>query len=171
MEVLENDFCQFLLTKDNEIKQCLSNDTLLQVIQNPFIDSMKKVSILEEVLEIHNDCLSQLLWILADSNQLDLLLRILDNMYQSLILSNGFCRTSLYTPQELDSTLVENLQKILEDKLGYKLLIHQKIWNQEGIKCVIDDLSLEISISKERLLQELTKFILFSFTKGVQIEN
>ena len=166
-EALDGEIFELLLKQEERVQECYKDCDFFEIIKNPFIDPFGKLSVLEAVLGLQNTQIHRALSVLAQHDRLILLPKILREMRKLSNLSKNFCNATLFVQESIDAKLLEDLQQALEKKIGCKVCFQEKKWDQEGIKCSVEDLDLEISLSRERLTKDFKEFVLDSITKGV----
>lgn len=162
IDALKKEAIVEFLNQGEILEACFKDQNFLEVLKNPFIDSGKKLDFVMSFLEIKNQELKNALSLLAEAGRLSLLNEIFRAMQKSLDMKNKQCYGILFSPEKIDSSLIALFKQELEKKIGYELQLDERKWDQNGVKCCIDDLNLEISFSQENFIEDLKEVILSS---------
>ena len=158
---------QEFVAKAEMIRALFANKDFLDLVHNPFVDYSKKYEVLNTVLAYQDKKIQNALMLLAKSERLSLLPEILGDILSLKSLESKTYRATLYCNSKLSAEMLEKISKILCQKLNLAVQIQEQLWERDGIKCVIEELDLEISFSKEMFVSNLQSYILDSFRKGV----
>lgn len=159
--------CQEFAQKGEMIKAMFGNKDFLELVHNPFVDYSKKYEVLNAILAFKDEKIQKALMLLAKSERLSLLPEILSDILSFKSLESKTCEAIVYCNSKLSEEMREKISKILCQKLNLAISVKEQLWDKDGIKCVIDELDLEVSFSKEMFVSNLQKYILDSFRKGV----
>lgn len=159
---LKSDAIDEFLSQKEILEVCFNHQDFLDILKNPFIESQRKLDFVLDLLNITNQDLKHALLTLTKAEKLVFLNQILKNIQTSLDRDNKHCNGILFSSEKIDSSLVALFKKELENKIGYEVCLEEQRWNQEGIKCYIDELYLEISFSQEGFIENLKNVILSS---------
>lgn len=159
--------CQTFLEKKEMIETLFKDSSFLDLIGNPFVDYSKKYEVINGVLKFEDEKIKKALLLLAKSERLVFLPEILDDITTSVSLENKAYRAVVYCNAKMSKEMVEKITKILCEKLNLAVEVQEELWDKDGIKCVIEELDLEVSFSKEIFISGLQKYILDTFRKGV----
>lgn len=162
MSALGNEAILEFLDQGEILELCFKDQNFLEVLKNPFIKPEKKLDFVLSFLEIKHQELKNALSLLAQAQRLVLLYEIFKAVQKSLDMNNKQCYGILFSPGEIDPSLVALFKQELEKKIGYELQLDERQWEQNGVKCYIDDLNLEISFSQEGFIEDLGEVILSS---------
>lgn len=159
--------CLDLLKKKQEIKECFNNQDFQDLIRNPFIRDGEKWSIFEEILSIPEGNVKNAIFVLANSRRLELLLKILEEIECIMMEREQKCYATIFSNRRSSNEEMSVFKEKLTQKIGYEVEFKEEIWNQEGIKCYVEGLDLEVSFSSQSFVENLESFILDTFKKGV----
>lgn len=159
--------CQKFLEKEEQIRALFADEHFLELVRNPFVSHCKKFEVLNNVLGYEDEKIKKALLLLAKSERLGLLPEILDDIFTSVSLENKAYHAIVYCNAKMSAETLEKISKMLSQKLNLAVEIEERLWDKDGIKCVIDELDLEVSFSKEIFVSSLQNYILDSFRKGV----
>lgn len=159
--------CQEFIKEKEAIKTLFESRDFMDLIGNPFIDYSKKYEFVNEVLGFKDETIKQSLLLLAKSGRLGLLPEIVDEVSISASSADRKYRAVVYCNSKMSNEMLEKISKILCQKLNLNIEVEEQIWDKDGIKCVINELDLEVSFSKELFVSNLQKYILDTFRKGV----
>lgn len=162
MEALKNEAIDEFLKQGEKLELCFKNQDFLEVLKNPFIEPQKKLDFILGLLEITNQDLKNALSLLAEAGRLVFLYEMFKNIQKLMEMKNKQCHGVLFSPKEMDPSLVALFKRELEKKIGYEVWLDERQWNQDGVKCCIDDLNLEISFSQKGFIESLSNVILSS---------
>lgn len=166
IEAFGSQGCQKFLEKEGEIRALYADRSFLELIKNPFIGYSKKFEMLNSVLGYEDAKIKNALLLLAKSQRMEFLPEILDDIHTSISLEDK-AHAVVYCNTKMSAETLEKISKILSEKLNLVVEIEERLWDKDGIKCVIDELDLEVSFSKEIFLSSLQNHILDTFRKGV----
>ncbi|WP_305863021.1 F0F1 ATP synthase subunit delta [Helicobacter cholecystus] len=167
IEVLGEEKCKELLQKYEEIKALYAQEDFIALLHNPFIHSQKKSQVVLEILNIEAREVHSGIEVLSNAGRLKILPNILNKMIDIFASKQQIYQAVLYSQTKTSAYLLEKISTTLSSKVGGKVQIVQKLWEKDGIKCVIEDLDLEISFSQNAFIQHLKEYILDTFKKGV----
>lgn len=159
--------CQSFLQKQEEIRALFQDHTFLELVNNPFVSYTKKYDVISDILKFEDEKIKRALMLLARAERLEFLPKILDDISTSASLENKAYCAIIYCNAKLSQEMLEKITKILCEKLNLAVEIQERLWDKDGIKCVIEELDLEVSFSKEIFVSGLQKYILDTFRKGV----
>lgn len=162
LDALKDEAIHEFLSKEEILKSCFKDQDFLEVLKNPFFESQKKLNFVLDVLSITNQDLKHALLVLAEAEKLVFLFEILKNIQKALDRKNKRCAGVLFSFEKIDPSLVALFKQELEKKIGYEINLEEKQWKQEGVKCCIDELHLEISFSQKGFVENLKNVILSS---------
>lgn len=167
IEALSENKCRELLEKYEEIQALYAEKDFVALLQNPFVDSQKKSQILLEILNINDAQVRSGIKVLGNAGRLAILPNVLSEVADIFASKQQIHRAVLYSQVKTSAELIEKIGNTLSAKIGGKVEIIEKLWEKDGIKCVIEDLGLEISFSQDAFIRHLQEYILDTFTKGV----
>lgn len=167
IEALGESKCKVLLEKYEEIKALYAQEDFIALLHNPFIDPQKKSQIILEVLQIDDAKVCSGIEVLSNSGRLEILPAILSEITDIFAAKQQIHQVVLYSQTKTSAELMEKISNTLSSKIGGKVEIIEKLWEKDGIKCVIEDLDLEISFSQDAFVGHLKEYILDTFRKGV----
>lgn len=159
--------CQSFLQKQEMIRALFNDNTFLELINNPFVSYTKKYDVLCDVLKFEDEKVKRALMLLAKAERLEFLPEILDDISTSVSLENKAYKALVYCNAKMSKEMLGKLTKMLSEKLDLTVEVQERLWDKDGIKCVIEELDLEVSFSKEIFISGLQKYILDTFRKGV----
>lgn len=162
LDGLKGETIDAFLAQREKLEACFKNQDFLEILKDPFIEPQKKLDFVVSVLGITNQDLKHALSLLAEMDKLVFLREILKNIQKALDLKNKRCHGVLFSPKSIDPSLIELFKQELENKIGYQVQLENKQWNQNGVKCRIDELYLEISFSQKGFIESLRNVILSS---------
>ncbi|RDU71169.1 F0F1 ATP synthase subunit delta [Helicobacter brantae] len=158
---------QEFVAKAEMIDVLFANKDFLDLVCNPFVDYSKKYEVLNGILAFKDEKIQKALLLLAKSGRLSLLPEILSDVLSFKSLESKTYKAIVYCNSKLSAEMIEKISKILCQKLDLAVSVEERLWERDGIKCVIDELDLEVSFSKEMFVSNLQNYILDSFRKGV----
>ena len=131
-----------------------------EIVRSPLVRGTEKFRLLVEPLKEKIDPrLYRLLEVMSEKGRLDLvpaLAEILD--YEIKRLQNRFDGT-VEADSKLPKEKIAELESVLEHYSGAKITLKQTGAKSDGLKVAVDDLGLELNVSKSRLKSELLDFI------------
>jgi F-type H+-transporting ATPase subunit delta len=131
-----------------------------ELVRSPLVRGTEKFRLLVEPLKENIDSrLYRLLEIMSEKGRLDLipeLAGILD--FEIKRLQNRFDGT-VEADSKLPKEKLAELENALEHYSGAKITLKQTGEKSDGLKVEVDDLGLELNVSKSRLKSELLDFI------------
>lgn len=167
VEALGEQGCLDLLKRKQEIKECFDNQDFQDLIKNPFIGDKEKWNVLEEILSIPEGSVKNAILVLASSKRLELLLEVLEEIECIMMKREQKYYATIFFNRRPSNEEMSIFKEKLAQKIGYEIELKEEIWDQEGIKCYVEGLDLEISFSSQSFIKNLESFILDTFKKGV----
>lgn len=159
--------CQDFLKKEAKLGALFKDADFLELIHNPFVSYTQKYEVINGVLGFDDEKIQRFLLLLAKSERLSLLPEIVSEISAGASSQKKAYRAVVYCNSKMSAEMLEKISKTLCEKLNLAVEIEEKEWEKDGIKCVIEELDLEISFSKEIFVSSLQKYILDTFRKGV----
>ncbi|CAM2909517.1 F0F1 ATP synthase subunit delta [Helicobacter burdigaliensis] len=124
----------------------------------------KEKFILEKVLDNKIDSKqANFIKILAEYGRLEILPQLCAEVASYIAMLNKEYIATLITPSAYEASMLKEFEEKFGKKLGVKLALEQRVVENAGIKLVVEDLGVEISFSKEKLVQDLKNHILKAF--------
>ncbi|WP_292654432.1 F0F1 ATP synthase subunit delta [Nitratifractor sp.] len=143
-----------------QLEDSLNDPKAKELVRSPLVRGDEKFRLLVEPLKKKVDPrLYRLLEIMSEKGRLDLvpaLNAILD--YEIKRLKNRFEGT-VEADSKLPKEKVAELESLLGDYSGAKIKLKQTGDKTDGLKVEVEDLGLELNVSKSRLKAELLDFI------------
>lgn len=162
LDALKVEAINELMSKKEIINLCFSQKDFLEVLKNPFILPKEKLHFVLHFIDIDNEDLKRAFLILSEANGLIFLQEILDKIEESLQEENKVCKAVLLSAEKIDPHLIEIFRKELQRQIGYEIVLQERRWDHQGVKCYIDELGLEISFSQRGYVENLKNIILSS---------
>jgi len=142
------------------LEASFADPKVAEFVRSPLIRGTEKFRLLVEPLKKKIDArLYRLLEVMSEKGRLDLipaLVEILD--FEIKRLKNRFDGT-VEADSKLSKEKLAELEKTLERYSGTKITLKQTGKSHDGLKVEVDDLGLELNVSKTRLKSELLDFI------------
>ncbi len=132
-----------------------------EIFDNPYIEAQEKEKILlSAVKKFNNSRVDNLLKLLVSNKRIDLLPSIAEEMRLMLAKSKAIYRGYIYSSSKIDSKVSDSIAKSLGDRAGVKIELEFVKTADDSVKVSVDDLGLQIDLSKSRLDAQLTEHIL-----------
>ncbi len=142
---LEKSFCEL------EVKE---------FVNSPLIDSNKKFNLLVEPLKDKLDKrIYHLLEFMSTKGRLNLVPTLTQIISDDIKHIKNQFDGRVEADSKISKTEMKKLEKVLESYSGAKINLTQTVDNNDGLRVVVDDLGLEMNISKTRIKSELLNFI------------
>lgn len=171
IDSMGEDCCQSLLQMKHLVDSLFLQEDFLNFLTNPFVDSLKKSNLVIDALQIDNKKICSGIEILAKAGRLKMLPQVLSEISSMFAMRNQSYTAFLYSNTSFSAEMIEKIAHALSKKLGIDVSIIERKWDHDGIKCVLEDLDLEVSFSRDMFVGNLKKYILDTFKKGVQVED
>ncbi|PZT47689.1 hypothetical protein B6S12_07810 [Helicobacter valdiviensis] len=101
--------------------------------------------------------------LLSEYGRLEILPQLCIEVASYIAMLNKEYIATLITPSAYEESVLKEFEEKFGKKLGVKLALEQNVVENAGIKLVVEDLGVEISFSKEKLIQDLKSHILKAF--------
>lgn len=137
-----------------------SDKKFRDIVEYPFIPASKKLELLMGGEELESKELNNLFMLLAQKNRLYLLPEIVKVLQKTICEKKNEFRGVIVSKEPLDDMVVDELQRAFSKKVGSNILLSKREGDFDGIKIIVEDLGLEIALSKERLKERLIAHIL-----------
>ncbi|CBG39694.1 F0F1 ATP synthase subunit delta [Helicobacter mustelae] len=136
------------------------NREFREMMQIPFLDFAKKREILLSLLETQDQKMQNFFNLLLENRRLECVPFICKALRSHISAQKKSYEGVIYSKENLDPQMLENIQKKLENHLSVELTLYQKNIDRDEISLNIQDLGVEISFSKERFFNDLKSHIL-----------
>lgn len=167
LEAMGESKVQVLLQKQEEIEIIFCQRDFVEFLHNPFINPSSKSKAFLDILKIEGKEICRAIDVVAMAGRLELFPEIINEIAEIFSSREQTYQAVFYSQEKTSSQMLEQIGKILSLKLGSKIDVVEKLWQKDGAKCVIEELDLEVSFSKELFVSGLQKYILDTFRKGV----
>ncbi|ANV98454.1 hypothetical protein BBW65_06435 [Helicobacter enhydrae] len=152
-------FCSYQAKIDESFK----NQDFWTFVTSPLVVDDQKLELIKQVCGELDKTFAFFLRILVRNNRLKLLPLVMQNLALYLANKKKECRAFVYYHQKLGEENKAKLQEIILQKFGLKTEIVECIVSEEKMRISIEELGVEFSFSKERVMQKLKQSILSSF--------
>lgn len=159
--------CQILLQKMEEIEALFAQKEFCEFLNNPFVSSSKKSKMILEVLKLEDKQICNGIEVVAKAGRLGMLLGIVREISDTFATKRQTHQAVFYSKNQTSKNLLDQIGNALSTKLGANVEVIEKKWDKDGVRCVIEDLNLEISFSQGAFVSHLKEYILDTFRKGV----
>ncbi len=142
------------------LKKALSTPELSEIIRSPLIRGEKKFELLVAPLKKKIDPkLYNLLHLMSEKGRLDLLPDLAEILAFELKKESNRFEGIVDADDALDKGEIKRLEKILKRFSGAEIRLEQRDKKSDGLHVAVEDLGLELSVSKSRIKADLLDFI------------
>ncbi len=145
----------------NAISQTISsNSEVEEFLNSPIVKSDKKYeALITPIADKLDKKVSALLELMAQKDRLSLIPELTELLSKEIMIKNNNFTGTIESNEELDSTLVEKLEKKLESYSGAEIKLESHKSDLDGIKVEVSDLGLELNFSKQSVKNALLEHI------------
>ena len=131
-----------------------------EIVASPLVRREKKAELLIEPLKGKVDeRLLHLLEVMNENGRLDLLPTLAEILDHEIKRINNRYSGTVEADEKLPKEKLKTLEKILSRYSGAKIDLKQTGESSDGLKVAVDELGLELNVSKARIKSELLDFI------------
>jgi len=150
-----------LAHKFSTVSQLVSNNNNFQVsLISGYINKNEQREIFLELFSENNNKVKNFIELLIENNRIDELENIANELKIMSATYNKRFKGVLVANNEIDSVTMSHIQTGLQNRLNKIIELEVKSSDNEEIKVTINDLNLELSISRERLESDVISHIL-----------
>jgi len=144
----------------NSLKEVFKESNSAEIVESPLIAKEEKFKLLVEPLKDKLDNkLYNLLKLMSEKGRLDLVSDLADILSFELQLKENSFEGIVRADNSLDKGDIERLEKILNRYSGANVKLKQGSKVEDGLFVSVEDLGIELSISKAKIKTELLDFI------------
>ncbi len=150
-----------LAKKFSAVSQLVTSNKNFKVsLESGFINKHEQKNIFLGLFDENDKRVKNFIELLIENNRINELENIANELHLiSAYYHNQFAGV-LLTNSEIDSSTMSHIQTGLQNKLGKTIILDLQKSDNAEIKVTINDLNLELSISKERLESDVISHIL-----------
>lgn len=131
------------------------------VIHNPQIQAEAKAGIvLAAAAAAQNDAITNLLKLLAEKGRLTLIPAMAEVLRLEVAENSKMYAGNVYSNTDVDTSVLEALSTDIGKKMGATISLQYVPSDYDGIKVEVEDLGVEVSLSKQRINTQLIEHIL-----------
>ncbi len=136
------------------------NSEVAEFLSSPIVKSDKKYeAVIAPVADKLDKKVTALLELMAQKGRLSLIPELSNLLAREIMIKNNNFVGTIESNDELDSTLVEKLEKKLASYSGAVIKLESKKTDLDGIKVEVSDLGLELNFSKDSVKNALLEHI------------
>ena len=149
------------LSELNAISETITSDREVEEFLNsPIVKSDKKYeALIAPIADKLDKKVSALLKLMAQKGRLSLIPELTNLLSKEIMIKDNNFTGTIESNEELDSSLVEKLEKKLESYSGAKIKLNSQKSDLDGIKVEVSDLGLELNFSKQSVKNALLEHI------------
>ena len=137
------------------------NDKFVQIMNNPQIDSLKKKEILlDAVKSAKSDKVNNFISLLVENRRIEVIPSISKELKKAISAQKRVYVGKVFSNGDIDNSTISNLSEGLSKKVDAKISLEFVKNDFDGIKVEVEDLGLEINLSKTRMNSQLINHIL-----------
>ena len=142
------------------LSSAFSSEKLISIITTPDVNKAKRTELFLSMLDNADDKMINFIKVLGENSRFDVIPDIVSEMKKELDKINNSYEGTIFVKEELDSSIVKDLEEKFSKKFDTTLSLSQNICDYDGIKVDIDGLGVEVSFSADRLKSNLSEYIL-----------
>ena len=148
------------LTALNALRKALQKEEYAEVVASPLVPAGKKFELLIQPLEGKIDAkLYNLLRLMSEKGRLDLIPDLAEILAFELKRKSNRFDGVVEADDALAKEELARLETVLEKYSGAKIQLKQTGKSGDGLHVAVEDLGLELSVSKSRIKSDLLDFI------------
>lgn len=160
MEVSSSKELKEQLAALQSLRKVLALPESVEVVESPLVSGSKKFTLLIEPLEGKIDQkLFNLLRVMSEKGRLDLVSDLADILAFEVKREKNSFEGVVEADEELKKDEIKRLEKVLNRYSGSEIKLKQINTSGDGLYVAVEDLGLELSISKSRIKSDLLDFI------------
>ena len=137
-----------------------SNNEVEEFLNSPIVKSDKKFeALIAPIADKLDKKVSALLELMAQKGRLSLIPELTELLSKEIMIKNNNFTGTIESNEELESSLVEKLEKKLASYSGAKIKLESHKSDLDGIKVEVSDLGLELNFSKQSVKNALLEHI------------
>lgn len=131
------------------------------IINDPQISSDAKVQLLLSIVEsAQSETINNLIRLLAEKGRLSIIPAMTEELRLLLANSRKTYKGKVYSKSEVEPAMLSALGSDLGNKMGASVSLAYVASDYDGIKVEVEDLGVEVSLSKSRINTQLVEHIL-----------
>ncbi len=142
------------------LKKSLESPEVAELVASPLVSGEKKFELLVAPLKKKIDGkLYNLLHLMSEKGRLDLLPDLAEILAFELKKQSNRFEGTVEADDALEKAEIKRLEKILKHYSGAEIQLKQSDKQSDGLHVAVEDLGLELSVSKSRIKADLLDFI------------
>lgn len=138
-----------------------SNATVKSVLESPYVSKKEKESLLlDSVKSVNSKEINNLISLLVEKNRINIIPAIATEMKKIIAKAKKEYRGTIYSNGDIDASTIQSISSGLSKRVDANIELNFVKTDFNGIKVDVEDLGLEINLSKDRLNSQLINHIL-----------
>ncbi|NOQ30962.1 MAG: F0F1 ATP synthase subunit delta [Helicobacteraceae bacterium] len=137
------------------------NESFLNIMENPYVESTTKESILlDAVKSASSDKLNNFISLLVENSRIGIIPAISTELSKAISYQNNSFVGKVLSDSTIDDATLKSLSEGISKKMSAEIKLEFFNSDFNGIKVEVDDLGIEVSLSKSRISDQLVEHIL-----------
>jgi len=143
------------------LTSAMSDSKVKSVIESPYVDKKEIKSLLLDCVKSANSKeVNNLITLLVEKNRTSVIPAIASEMKKIIAKEKKIFSGTIYSNNDIDASTIQSISGGLSKRVDAKIELNFVKTDFNGIKVDVEDLGLEINLSKDRLHSQLVNHIL-----------
>ena len=143
------------------LSNSFSDDNFQSIVTSPYVKKVdKETLLLESVKSADSKIVNNLLLLLIEKNRLNVIPAIASEMKKIIAKTKKTYSGTIYSNGDIDTSTIQSISNGLSKRVDATVELNFVKTDFNGIKVDVEDLGLEINLSKDRLNNQLINHIL-----------